>query len=234
MKCVILQPSYIPWRGYFHQIQKADIFVFYDDVQYDKHGWRNRNQIKSLTGRQWLTIPILTKGILSKSTPINEIIIDSSQTDWRRKHLRTLRQAYHNSSFFSQYEGWLSDVYSRNHRYLAEFTIDLTIQLAKELGITNTQFMRSSEINSTGSKTQRLLSILENIGANHYITGKAAQNYLIEEQFDEAKITLEYMEYDYPEYPQLYLPFDGQVSILDLMFMTGSKAKEYIWETGKG
>ena len=73
MKCVILQPSYIPWRGYFDQINRADVFVFYDDVQYDKHGWRNRNQIKTTQGRQWLTIPVHSRGVVEKSIPINQV-----------------------------------------------------------------------------------------------------------------------------------------------------------------
>lgn len=233
MKCVILQPSYIPWRGYFHQIQKADIFVFYDDVQYDKHSWRNRNRIKTQTGTQWLTIPILSKGIITNSTPINEIIIDSNQGDWRKKHLKTLQQSYQKAPFFAQYEKLLTDFYSRNDKYLADFTIDFTIALAKELGITKTKFVRSSEIAATGKKTERLLSILQKIGATHYITGGAARDYLEEEKFVELGITLEYMIYDYPEYPQLYLPFDGQVSVLDVLFMNGANAKNYIWETEK-
>ena len=76
MNCVILQPSYIPWRGYFHQIKKADLFIFYDDVQYDKHGWRNRNRIKTQQGSQWITIPVYSKGVVEKGIPINQAMFD--------------------------------------------------------------------------------------------------------------------------------------------------------------
>ena len=69
MKCVILQPSYIPWRGYFHQIQKADLFVFYDDVQYDDRGWRNRNRVKTEQGTRWLTIPVFSQGVQVDAHP---------------------------------------------------------------------------------------------------------------------------------------------------------------------
>ncbi len=231
MKCVILQPSYIPWRGYFHQIQKADMFVFYDDVQYEKHSWRNRNRIKTQTGTQWLTIPVLNKGIISKSVPINEILIDPKQANWNKKHLKTLQQSYQKAPFFAQYEKLLSDFYSRDDKYLADFTIDLTIALSRELGIKNTKFIRSSDISATGKKTDRLLSILQKIGATHYITGAAAQSYLEVEKFVEYGIGLEYMIYDYPEYNQLYPPFNGQVSVLDLLFMTGNEANKYIWKS---
>mgnify|MGYP000544233860 CR=1 FL=1 len=229
MKCVILQPSYIPWRGYFHQIQKADIFVFYDDVQYEKRSWRSRNRIKTPDGLKWLSIPVLNQGSITKSIPINEIIIDSSQADWRKKHFKTLQQSYQKAPFFAQYEKLLIDFYSRNDKYLADFTIDFTIALAKELQITETKFMRSSELSATGKKTERLISILQKIGATHYITGGAARDYLEEEKFAESGITFEYMKYDYPEYPQLYPPFDGHVSVLDLLFMNGENAKNYIW-----
>ena len=73
MKLAIIQPSYIPWRGYFHQIQKADVFMFYDDVQYDKHGWRNRNRVKTKNGTIWLTIPVAARGNVVENTPIHEI-----------------------------------------------------------------------------------------------------------------------------------------------------------------
>src|SRR5258705_13660021 len=92
MKCVINQPNYLPWRGYFHQIQKADVFVFYDDVQYDKHGWRNRNRIKTAQGTQWLTVPVSAPGNVARGLPINEVRIAGDY--WPDKHLATLRQAY--------------------------------------------------------------------------------------------------------------------------------------------
>ena len=102
MKCAILQPSYIPWRGYFHQIQKADVFVFYDDVQYDKHGWRNRNRIKTAGGTQWLTIPVQKKGNVAEAREIREIEI-SWDRPWNRKHLSTLVQSYAKAPCFDKY-----------------------------------------------------------------------------------------------------------------------------------
>ncbi len=227
MKCVILQPSYIPWRGYFHQIAKADVFVFYDDVQYDRRGWRNRNRLKTPHGVRWLTIPVHSKGCQIEHTPINQIRI-AWERPWNEEHWKTIKSSYSKAPYFEHYAPLLEQFYQRHDEYLADFCIDLTIALAKELGITKTRFIRSSALKVDGTKTDRLLNILRLLKATHYITGPAAQNYLEEEKFRQASISLEYMHYDYPEYPQLYPPYDPQVSILDLLVMTGQKALDYI------
>src|SRR6185369_6924950 len=223
MTCVILQPSYIPWRGYFHQIAKADTFVFYDDVQYDKRGWRNRNRVKTPQGSTWLTIPVCSKGLRTHGVQINEVQIDWEQ-EWNKKHLETLRHVYGKAPYFSKYEPALAEFYARGYELLSDFTIDLTVHLAGVLGITSTRFLRSSELTVSGSKSDRLLNVLRVLNATHYISGPSAQGYMEEEKFHDAGITLEYMNYTYPEYPQLYPPFDPAVSILDLLFMCGPDA----------
>lgn len=226
MKVVILQPSYIPWRGYFDQIRKADLFVFYDDVQYDKHGWRNRNQIKTSQGRQWLTIPVHSHGAQIEKIAINQIRIVQERT-WSEDHLKALEFAYRRAPYFEKYLPLLKQLYNRKDEFLADFTIDSTVALARELGIQHTRFERSSTLNAEGQKTDRLISILKKVGASHYISGPSARDYIEPEKFEEASITLEYMEYDYPEYPQLYPPYEPFVSILDLLFMTGPEAIKY-------
>jgi len=228
MKCVILQPSYIPWRGYFHQIQKADVFVFYDDVQYDKHGWRNRNLIKGPNGPQWLTIPVASKGAVSQHLPISQARIVWDR-DWTRTHWGTLTACYARSPYFTQYAATFESFYQQRPELLADYTIETTIALARLLGIEHTRFVRSSELDVQGSRTERLVRILRRVGATHYISGPSARDYMDEPLFAEAGISLEYMEYDYPEYSQLYPPFDGRVSVLDLLFMVGPEAANYIW-----
>ena len=231
MNCVILQPSYIPWRGYFHQIQKADVFVFYDDVQYDEHGWRNRNRVKTPAGTKWLTIPVLSKGCHT-----NHSTIDSMRINWARKwnvdHWGTLRQSYGKAPFFGRYAAMLEDLYSRHPESLADYTIEFTVLLAEQLGIRHTRFVRSSTLGATGAKTDRLVQVLKAVGATHYISGPSAKSYLEEEKLREAGISLEYMVYDYPEYTQLYPPYDPYVSVLDLLFMVGPEAARYIWQSG--
>ena len=227
MKCVILQPSYIPWRGYFHQIYKADLFIFYDDVQYDKRGWRNRNRIKTPHGSQWLTIPVFSKGAQTQNIPIKDIRIRNN-SGWEKDHLRSLQVSYAKTPYFDRYLPLLESFYEQKPIYLADFTIETTIALARALGIGHTRFQRSSELQASGSKTDRLIAILQQVGADHYISGPAARKYIEDEKFSAAGIRLEYMEYNYPPYPQLYAPFDPQVSILDLLFMTGERALDFI------
>jgi hypothetical protein len=227
MKCVILQPSYIPWRGYFHQIAKADVFVFYDDVQYDTRGWRNRNQIKTPQGLKWLTIPVRSKGAQTEHIPINQIPI-VWEKPWQEEHLRTIYHAYRKAPYFDHFYEPLKNWMSVRQDYLADFTCGLTEAMAGFLGISGKTFLRSSSLKAGGAKTERLIRILKQIGADHYISGPSARDYIDPRLFDEAHITLEYMQYQYREYPQLYPPFEGAVSIIDLIFMTGPDAIDFI------
>lgn len=233
MKVVILQPSYIPWRGFFHQIAKSDLFIFYDDVQYDKRGWRNRNRIKTSQGPAWLSIPVFNKGAQTEHLPINSIRIVWDRP-WAREHWAAIQLAYRKAPFFKQTAEILEPYYAGKADFLADFTIAQTITLARHVGIHHTRFMRSSEIEGVeGVKTDRLLSILKKVGATHYISGPSARDYIEKEKFDQANISLEFMVYDYREYPQLYPPFDPQVSIIDLMFMTGPDALDYVLSPGE-
>ncbi len=227
MNVVILQPSYIPWRGYFHQVAKADLFIFYDDVQYDKHGWRNRNQIKTAQGKQWLTIPVHSAGA-THGLSILDVKIDWARP-WAANHWKALAFSYAKAPYFHQYASLLEPFYQRHDTLLADFTIDTTIAIARELGISHTRFIRSSEIPGIdGQKTDRLIQILTRVGTTHYISGPSAKGYIEEDKFAQAGITLEYMSYNYREYPQIYPPYDWQVSIVDLLFMTGPGALKFI------
>jgi hypothetical protein len=228
MKCVILQPSYIPWRGFFHQVQKADVFVFYDDVQYDDRGWRNRNRIKTAQGTQWLTIPVLSRGNQVEKIPINEIAI-SWDRPWAQKHWTSLRHAYGRAPFFKRYAPLVESFYTRRDERLADLTIDFCVALAGELGIRDTRFLRSSSLHVGGERMDRLIGLMRAIGADHYISGPSARAYIDEERLRRERISLEYMSYDYPEYDQLHPPYDGAVSLLDLLFMKGGEAPDYIW-----
>jgi WbqC-like protein family len=231
LKCVFLQPSYIPWRGYFDQIYQADIFVFFDNVQYDKRGWRNRNRIKTPHGVQWLTIPVHSKGAQTENISINQIHI-SWDRPWNEEHWKTLKMAYTKAPYFKRYAPLLESFYATQPEMLSDFAIETTIALANELGITHPTFMRSSSLgvpgSKTGNKTDRLINILNKLGATTYITGPSAKDYIEPEKFQAAQIKLLYMSYNYIEYPQLYPPYDPQVSILDLLLMTGPDAMNFI------
>jgi hypothetical protein len=227
---VVTQPSYIPWRGHFDQIRRADLFVFYDDVQYDNRGFRNRNQIKTDQGKRWLTVPVHSRGAHSR-IPIKDVRIDGSRP-WARQHRRALAHAYGRAPHYDAYASWLEVVYERRDEYLADFTVWLTIEIARQLGLQHTRFLRSSEIPGIdGRRTERLIQILQRVGGTHYLSGPSARDYIEPERFKEAGITLEYMEYRYAPYPQLHPPYDPQVTILDLLFMTGPDAPRFLQPT---
>jgi hypothetical protein len=227
VKAVILQPSYIPWRGVFDQIKQADVFVFFDDVQYDSRGWRNRNQIKTPSGKKWLTIPVHHRGVQTQHIPINQIRI-SWDSAWNVEHLKSLEHSYARAPFYKTYAPLLQEFFQRQDEFLADFTIAFTKALAFELGLQQKKYLRSSSLHVEGVKTDRLIAVLKAIGADAYLSGPSAREYIDEKAIDQAGISLEYVEYNYPEYPQLYPPFDGNISILDLLFMTGPEALNYI------
>lgn len=231
MRCVILQPSYIPWRGYFDQVNRADIFIFYDDVQYDKHGWRNRNQIKTSQGKKWLSIPVHSRGNVSNALPIHQVEIDWSSA-WNEAHWKALQYAYGRAPFYDAYAPLLEPFYQRHDHFLADLTIEMTIALAAALGNRHTRFVRSSQMQAEGSKTERLIDLLRQVGADSYLSGPSARDYIEPEKFQQAGIKLDYITYNYPPYPQMHPPFDPQVSILDLLFMTGPDAMRYLQAEG--
>ena len=221
MKCAILQPSYLPWRGVFHEMKKVDLFIFYDDVQYDRDGWRARNKIKSPAGSKWLTIPVNRKGHIAEKKLVNEIPI-SWVSDWRLSHFESIKQSYSKAPFYKKYLPMVEEIYAEKSDLLVDFTTASTERIAREMGL-STRFMRSSSLATTGTKTERLIEILTKVGAKHYVSGPAAKAYMDENLFAEAGITFEYMHFSYPEYPQLYPPFDPHVTILDFLFMTGGE-----------
>lgn len=228
MKCVIVQPSYIPWRGFFHLIHKADLFVFYDDVQYDSRGWRHRNKITSKCGPVWLSIPVSHKGSQQTGMRICDARVVWDR-NWLEKHWAALESTYARSPFFKSVSETIKPYYERRVELLCDLTIPLTIAIARSLGIHDTNFVRSSTLDARGTKTERLLDILQKVSADHYLSGPSAMSYIDEIQLKQAGIELEFMQYSYPDYPQLYPPFQPNLSILDLMFMTGGDAARYIW-----
>lgn len=226
--CVILQPSYVPWRGYFDLVHQADVFVFYDDVQYDKHGWRNRNRVKTAQGTQWMTIPVRAAGNVDEGLRILDVKTNPAAR-WAKKHAQTLRQSYARAPHFTEFAPLVDEIYAESTESLCEFTIASTVRLARALGVEHTRFVRASELGVGGERSPRLVEIVRAVGATRYLSGPSAAAYLEPERFVAAGLELAYAEYDYPEYPQLHPPYDGAVTIWDTLFMLGAEAPDYIW-----
>jgi hypothetical protein len=220
-RITILQPSYMPWLGYFDQINKSDIFIFYDDVLYTKNDWRNRNRIKTPAGPTWLTIPVNIKNRLRNQLLIKDVSISDPQI--LSKHLEKLQLNYKKSQFFKHFYDMISPIFNTEYYQLADLNIDIIKIISKYLGIKKVTFLRSSELNIKNNidPTKRLIDICKELQATHYLSGTSANKYLKEELFYKNKIKLEYQEYKHPTYKQLWGEFIPYLSIIDLICNEG-------------
>lgn len=223
----VIQPNYIPWRGYFYFIHEVDIFIFHDDIQYTKQDWRNRNKVRTLSGDLvWLSVPVRAK----KDTLIMDVEIDYS-SGWVRKHLAILEQSYSKAPFFREHFMPFKELLEKKIPLLSDLNIEICYLVCDWLGI-KTTLIKSSTLSCSGKKDEKLISMLRKVDGTHYLSGPAAKNYIQPHLWQEAGIGLEYISYpDYPAYPQINPGFEPQVSILDLLFMTGPDAPRYIWPT---
>lgn len=224
MRVGIIQPSYIPWRGYFDFISSVDAFVFLDDVQYTLRDWRNRNRIKTQQGLRWLTVSVRSP----HRQRICDVEIDNS-TQWQKKHTQSLRHAYGAAPFFRLYFEEFSEIIRQEHS-LSALDIRLTRWIMDKLDIHVPTFL-SSEMAPRGTSTARLMDILLQLGADAYLSGPSAAAYLDTALFRQHNIQLEFKSYDYIPYPQMYGPFVSTVSVLDLLFNTGPEASKYLHST---
>jgi len=173
----ILQPGYLPWLGFFEQLYKSDIFVIYDDVQYDKNGWRNRNRIKTPKGAQWLTVPVSVD--FQKQPLIKDVKIDNS-TDWKKKHLFSIRQNYSKAIFFDKYISIFEKAYAGRWDYIIDIDMYYIKHLADAFEINTKDIVLSSSLNIQGSRMERLVSICKKYNADTFYEGSAGREYIEE------------------------------------------------------
>jgi len=219
----ILQSNYVPWKGYFDIIAKSDIFVIYDEVQYTKNDWRNRNLIKTHSGLHWITIPVRHEFLKQK---INETIVFNN--NWFRKHKSTLQANYAKSPYFNQYKDFIFDIYDNTSNNLSEINKMFIVKICEILEI-KTKIIDSRELDLEGNKVEKLVDACKKLKATKYISGPAAKNYIDEILFKNNNIELEWMDYsNYKEYNQPNHPFEHGVSILDLIFNEGPDARSFL------
>lgn len=219
----IIQSNYLPWRGYFDLIDDVDIFIVYDDVQYTRRDWRNRNKIKMQSGPQWITVPVNDR---YGEMRINEVTI-SPDHRWAHKHLKAIEHSYSKAPYFDHYFPELAQRLSKERVHLNDLNLDLISWIREKLSI-STEIVRSSSLPGHGSKTERLLSILSAVGASGYVSGPSAKAYIEPDAFAKAGISLAYKQYDYGPYRQLWGDFEGQVTVLDLLFNVGPDARNHL------
>jgi hypothetical protein len=224
------QPNFIPWIGYFHKMARADKFVLADDVQYTTHGFINRNHIKTVNGKQWLTVPVITKGRgLQK---INEVRIDKDQ-DWQRRHWNSLQTNYKYAPYFDYYADFFERLYQKEWVFLVDLNITL-IEFVREALNISCPVILSSELDLTyglvesSEATERIVDMVKKTGCAKYLSGESGKKYLNEKLFEDAGIELIYADFAHPKYHQQFGEFVSHLSIIDLLFNEGVGAGKFV------
>jgi hypothetical protein len=217
---VVLQPGYLPWLGFFDQMRRADVFVYYDDVQYDKHGWRNRNRVKSPAGPHWLTVPVRHHGL--GQPRIMDVEIDT-RAPWARKHVGTLRQFYARAPFSDAYLPELEELLSRPWTRIIDLDVAVVAVMARWLNL-SPNIHRASTLGVNGEQSARLLALCQHFAATRYLSGSAARDYLDVPMFERAGVTVEWQDYRHPIYPQQHGEFVPYLSAIDLLLNCGDES----------
>jgi hypothetical protein len=227
MRVVVNQPTYLPWMGYFAMMHIADVFVFYDDVQFSPQSWQQRNRIKTPQGVRWITVPVER----NFGQKICDTQINTDQV-WRRKHWKTIEQAYSKTPYYDMYGSYIEELYQTYFLKLSDLNIYFIKWLAELMDIKRPKFYLSSEMGLEGDRSGRLLSLLKKVGATEYISGLKAKDYLREDDFKKAGIKLTWFNYKHPEYPQIRrkLGFIPYLSVVDLLLNNGSRSIGFIEE----
>ena len=214
----VMQPTFLPWIGYFDLIDKSDRFVFLDSVQFSKQSWQQRNRVKVPNGEQWLTVSVLTKGMPNQR--ISEVKINQN-AKFREKTIKTITQIYRKAPFFDSYIDELSDILLKSHVFLADLNIELIMWICKQLGI-DTKMIRSSSLMTTGKKVELLINICKELNASTYLSTPGSKVYIDENNlFPSNDIDLVYHAFEHPEYRQINGEFIPYMSTIDLLFNEG-------------
>ena len=224
-RVAILQSCYIPWKGFFDLVRRVDEFILYDDAQYTRRDWRNRNRIKTPNGPLWLTVPVDVKGKYLQAIKDTRV----SDPEWNERHWKSIQGCYARAPYFADYRAVLEELFlgctaellsEINFRFIARFCELLSIK---------TRLSWSMDYTLAEGRTERLVGLCREAGATDYLSGPAARAYIDPRLFEEAGVALSYMDYQgYPEYAQLYPPFDHHVSVIDLLVHTGPNALAHL------
>ena len=226
MKCSIMQPTYLPWPGYFNLISKSDVFIFLDDVQFQKNSWHNRNRILVKNKPHWITIPVEHKSLNQK---INETKIANTQA-WYNKHCKLIQQTYCKHPFSEDILGITDIIGEEDFKNLSNLNIRLISWFLEKLNIT-TKIYLSSNIGIIGTRTQRIVRILDYLKADTYLSPIGASEYLKSDGFSELTTKkLEFQEFNsVPYFQYKNKNFESFLSIVDLVANIGwESTKKYL------
>ena len=221
----IMQPTFLPWLGYFSLIDSVDEFIFFDHVQFEKRSWQQRNKIRTYESEIWLSVPVSSKGKQSQSIKDVEIMYEGKRSPLS-KIMSSIDANYKKAPFYAEYSQELLSIFSQESKYISDLNQTLIRWICEKLEIT-TPFKRSSNLDVDGSRSDLLVSICESQQATHYISPPGSKIYLDESTaFQDAGVELSYFNYTHPEYMQLHGDFVPYMCVLDLLFNAGPKSSE--------
>ena len=218
------QPVYLPWLGLFHKIALADSFVWFDDVQYQKKDWNNRNKIKTKNGPIWLTVPVLSKKHFEKK--VGRIKINND-LPWAKKHLKSIQFSYSKSKYFDYYYEFFKNVYNKKWIFLSDLNLHILKFFLKELKI-EVPIVKLSDLKISGQKSDLVLNMCKQLKAKIYIFGGEGKNYADQEKFRGSGVEPIFQEYNHPEYQQMHGDFISHLSIIDLLFNCGPECYDIL------
>lgn len=224
MLVAIHQPEHLPWLGFFEKMQRADLFVLLDDVQFSKGDFQNRNRVKGSGGVQWLTVPVIHK------FPQKISDVEIAGDDWRQKHWKTLVSCYARSPHFENLVPVFEEFYCRQWAKLAELNLAAIRMLARLLNVEK-KIVLSSELKVAGQKSDLIINICKQVGATAHYSGVMGGAYLDRESFRQAGIEIVVQSFRHPTYQQLFMKKQGFVpnlSVLDLLFNYGATGLELL------
>ena len=225
MKVAIMQPTYMPWIGYFALMESVDIFIILDSVQFSKRSWQQRNQIKTESGPKWLTVPVISKG--KRDQLITDVQIDYSNK-FPESHINLIKQNYMKSKFFNNYSEDLFNIFRKKHKNLSSISIDLILLIRDLLNI-ETTIKYSSDFLTEGSKDELLAELCKYVGATEYVSPQGSKVYLDDSNsFIKRNIPVKYFDYKHPNYPQSHGDFIQYMSVIDLLFSCGPESKNFL------
>jgi hypothetical protein len=221
--CVIAQPTFLPWLGWFDLADQSDVTILLDDVQFSKQSWQQRNRVRTPNGLEFLSVPVITAGRLGQRIDECEL----ANQHFVGKMLKSLRANYAKSSYFGEaIEGFSATMETAaSLGNLAALNCALISWMATRLGVT-APMIRATTLGVGGSRGEHVAALCESVGADRYLSPAGAETYLTEDRtaFDERGISVWLHVYDHPEYAQRFTPFVPYASAIDLIFNVGPSA----------
>lgn len=218
------QIHFLPGLRYFSKMMSCDVFVFLDDVQFVKREFQNRNKIRTATGWQYLTVPVITK---NKGLQLIRDVEINNSYDWRKEHIKTIETNYRRARYFDVYFGEIFDIYQNEYKHLIDISLRFMDFFMKKLMI-KTKTVFSSSLGIKKTSTERLIDICKKLNADTYLSGIGAKDYLNEELFYKEGIKVIWQNFEIKPYPQVFKGFIPNMSFFDLLMNTGPNSRNYL------